>query len=174
MKVAVASNNPVKQAAARSAFEQAFGQPVELIGSAVPSGVRDQPLTDEETRQGALNRALRMQEKHPEADYWVGIEGGVAPADENGMEAFGWMAVLNKHRQSLARSASFLLPNYITVEIRAGHELGPTMDVLFNEENTKHKGGAVGLLTNSLVSREALYTQPLLLALIPYLQPDKY
>lgn len=174
MKVAVASSNPVKQAAARSAFQQAFGQAVEVIGLGVPSGVSDQPLTEQETRRGALNRAQRIKEKCPEADYWVGIEGGVAFSDEDGMQAFGWMAILDENRQSLARSASFILPLYISQQIKGGCELGPAMDELFGETNTKHKGGAVGLLTNALVSREALYTQPLLLALVPFLHPDKY
>ena len=36
----------------------------------------------------------------------------------------------------------------------------------------KKKGGAVGLLTNGLITRNALYAQPLIMALIPFIQPE--
>jgi len=74
----VASQNPVKIAATRRGFASMFPRrafhlhPVE-----VPSGVRPQPLSDAETLQGALNRVQHAAHLVPQADYWVGIEGGV-------------------------------------------------------------------------------------------------
>jgi inosine/xanthosine triphosphatase len=173
MKIIVASTNPVKQEAVRAAFEQAFPPPLLVEGINAPSGVPDQPMTDEETLQGASNRAAFAKRAQPDADFWVGVEGGVESRGES-MEAFGWMVVLGQSRQGQARSASFLLPDSIVQSLRRGGELGPAMDALFEEHNSKHKGGAVGLLTHSLVSRQALYEQPLILALIPFLHPDKY
>lgn len=173
MRVVVASTNPVKQEAVHEAFSKAFNKPIDLIGVKTASGVSDQPMTDEETKTGAVNRAHNAQLLAPNADYWVGIEGGVAMIDDD-MEAFGWIAVLHPQRLSCTRSATFLLPDDISAQLKAGAELGPAMDILFKEHNSKHKGGAVGLLTNSLVTREALYEQPLLMALIPFLKPDLY
>ena len=173
MKVVVASTNPVKQEAVYAAFSKAFNVTIDLIGINAPSGVTDQPMTDEETKTGAVNRAYNAKTIAPDADYWVGIEGGAAMIDDD-MEAFGWMAVLHTSRLSCTRSATFLLPEKIATQLKEGGELGPAMDALFKEHNSKHKGGAVGLLTNSLVTREALYEQPLLMALIPFLKPDLY
>jgi inosine/xanthosine triphosphatase len=173
VRVVVASTNPVKQEAVYAAFNKAFEVAVDLIGVKAPSEVSDQPMTDEETKTGAINRARNAQLLAPDADYWVGVEGGAAMMD-NDMEAFGWMAVLHATKLSCTRSATFLLPDQIAAQLKAGGELGPAMDALFKEHNSKHKGGAVGLLTNGLVTREALYEQPLLMALIPFLKPDLY
>lgn len=171
MLIIAASKNPVKIKAVREAFTQAFpGQSVSVEGLPAPSGVSDQPMTDEETLLGAKNRVAFAKAQRPEADFWVGLEGGVAPIEDQ-LDAFGWMFIRNNEQESYARSASFLLPPAATQAIREGGELGPVMDQLFDETNTKHKGGAVGLLTNGLVTREALYVQPLILALIPFLQP---
>lgn len=170
IEVVVASLNPVKQAAARKAFERAFPDlAISITGLNVPSGVRDQPLTDSETLLGARQRAQRAQHTHPHADFWVGLEGGVADAQGLGLHAFGWMCIRTDSREYSARSASFPLPRAAVAAIEAGEELGPVMDDLFGEQNTKHKGGAVGLLTNGLVSREDLYIQPLIFALIPFM-----
>lgn len=173
MKVIVASKNPAKIEAVRTAFLQAFPTTILVEGVSVPSGVSDQPMSDEETRRGALNRAMHAKTLLPDADFWVGIEGGISAVEE-GMEAFGWMAILDAHQKSISRSASFLLPPQIAQQIASGHELGPAMDVLFKEKNSKMKGGAVGLLSNGLVSRPQLYEQPLLLALIPFLQKELF
>jgi inosine/xanthosine triphosphatase len=170
MLIIAASKNPVKIQAVREAFTQAFpAQPITVEGMAAPSGVSDQPMTDEETLLGAKNRVAYAKKQRPEADYWVGLEGGVAPIEDK-LDAFGWMVIRNDKQESYARSASFFLPPAATKAIHEGGELGPVMDRLFDETNTKHKGGAVGLLTNGLVTREALYVQPLILALIPFLQ----
>lgn len=171
--VVVASTNPVKQAAVRVAFEQVYGSAIDVIGCKVPSGVADQPMTDEETKRGAINRAHHARAIVTDADFWVGVEGGAA-LGPGGLHTFGWMVVLSPDRQSCARSASFLLPEAVARQMRAGGELGPAMDIFFREHNSKHKGGAIGLLTKGVVPREALYVQPLIFALIPFLQPDLY
>ena len=170
IKVVVASLNPVKQSAVQQAFERSFpGNLIVSSGVDVPSGVRDQPMTDSETLLGARQRAQRAQQAQPHADFWVGLEGGVGNAHGLGLHAFGWMCVRTGSREYSARSASFPLPRKAVAAIEGGLELGSVMDALFQETNTKHKGGAVGLLTNGLVSREALYIQPLIFALIPFL-----
>ena len=58
MKIIVASKNPVKVQAVTTAFELAFPQKMHHVeGIGVPSGVSDQPMSEEETRLGAYNRA---------------------------------------------------------------------------------------------------------------------
>ncbi len=171
MIIVVASTNPAKILAVRRAFETAFQAPAETRGVAVSSGVAEQPLSNEETLRGALNRARNARLAFPEADYWVGIEGGVEETPA-GMEAFGWAVACSPKMESQARSASFPLPPTVARRIKNGGELGPIMDELFNKKESKKKGGAIGLLTNGLITRDALYEQPLIMALIPFLQPE--
>ncbi len=173
MLVVVASTNPVKQRAVLLAFREAFGPDIEVRGVAVEPGVSCQPLSDEETFLGAQNRAREARKAAPQASFWAGIEGGVADTNR-GMEAFGWAVVLSANGEGAARSNSFFLPPAAALAIRAGGELGPVMDELFNQHNTKQKGGAIGLLTHGIFDRQNLYEQAVLLALIPFLNPRLY
>ena len=48
------------------------------------------------------------------------------------------------------------------------------MDRLFNTHNIKQKGGAIGLLTNELETRQSTYQQALVLALAPFIHRQLY
>ena len=169
-KIIVASKNPVKINATKIAFERTFPKETfEVVGVQVPSFVADQPMSDGETYEGAANRANNAKTAHPNAHFWVGIEGGIQDR-ESVMDAFGWMVILTKNQLSDARSCTFPLPPYVAEAVRAGKELGHVNDAFFKMHNSKQGGGAVGSLTENLVTRTDLYVQPLLLALIPFAQ----
>ena len=54
----VASTNPVKLQAAADGFLRLFpGSELNVVAANVPSGVANQPLSDDETLRGALNRS---------------------------------------------------------------------------------------------------------------------
>ena len=169
MKVVVASKNPVKIEAARAAFSALLPDAdLQMSSISVDSGVGDQPTSDEETRRGAKNRAANARESKPDADFWVGLEGGIEVVEEQLM-AFAWMAVLgsNGHLSS-ARSTTLPLPPSVRKLIDAGLELGEANDKVFATVNSKQGGGAYGLLTDGLYTRESVYTQTLILALLPF------
>lgn len=172
--VIIASSNPVKINAAREGFSKIFpDRSFEFKGIEVPSGVPDQPMTDEETLLGASNRASNARTAASEADFWVGIEGGIHETSE-GMLAFAWVVVLSNEREGKSRTSTFYLPPKVTELIHAGIELGHANDQVFGEKNSKHKGGAVGSLTGGVLNRSEYYVQPVLLALIPFLNPEIY
>jgi len=82
--VIIASKNPVKIEAVKIAFEKMFLQEkFEFIGESIPSDVNAQPMSNEETLQGAMNRAINAQSKFPEANFWVGLEGGLEKTDND-------------------------------------------------------------------------------------------
>ena len=169
MKVVVASKNPVKIEASRAAFAALLpAADLQMSSISIDSGVGDQPRSDEETRRGARNRAANARENSPGADFWVGLEGGIEVVGEQLM-AFAWMAVLgsNGHLSS-ARSATLPLPPSVRKLIDAGLELGEANDKVFATANSKQGGGAYGLLTDGLYTRESVYTQTLVLALLPF------
>lgn len=173
-KVIVASKNPVKIQCSRLAFEKAFPQDsFEFVGVSVPSGVSDQPMTDSETLQGAINRTKNVREAMPEADFWIGIEGGVDRMGEQ-MDAFAWVNVESASVRGQARTATFQLPPQIVALIDEGMELGHADDLVFKRENSKHKSGAVGILTHGLIDRAQYYEPAVVLALIPLTNPKLY
>jgi inosine/xanthosine triphosphatase len=173
MRVVVASTNPVKIEATRQAFGIAFpAVEITFVGVSVPSGVSDQPMTDEETLQGAQNRAHNAQSTHPDADFWVGLEGGVEHR-EGALMCFAWMAVYGKDgRHGYGRTATFALPDEVAVLIHEGKELGDADDIVFGLSNSKQKNGSIGILTGDRLTRETFYTPAVLLALIPFLNPE--
>ena len=195
--IAVASTNPVKVQAALAGFQKMFPEEIfqsEMVNA--PSGVRDQPDSDEETFRGALNRAYRATEIAPQADYWIGIEGGVQEcaftgcADE--MMAFAWVVILKDEggrmkdspstvpgsAQGLiigkGRTGSFFLPKAVVRLIRQGKELGEADDAVFGRSNSKQENGAVGILTGDVIDRARLYEQAVALALIPFRNQELY
>jgi len=173
-KVIVASKNPVKINATKKAFESVFPEEnFEVVGMEVPSFVSDQPMSDEETLEGAINRAENAKLAKKDADFWVGIEGGIE-TDGVDMDAFGWMIILSEKRFGQARSCTFPLPPYVAKAVNAGQELGHVNDAFFKMHNSKQGGGAVGSLTNNVVTRMDLYVQPLILALIPFVQENLF
>ncbi len=174
MKIILASKNPVKLRAARGGFERMFPD-VELDFDtvSVPSGVPDQPMGDEETRRGAKQRAEAARRARPKADFWIGLEGGIEDHNHQ-LYAFAWSAVLSKTRLGESRSASFELPVAVADLVRAGKELGEADDIVFGDSNSKHKAGAVGLLTGNVIDRARLYEPSVVLALIPFHRPDLY
>ena len=168
-RIVVASRNPVKLNAALQACMCMFPDvSYEIEGVSVPSGVPDQPLSDEETLQGALNRAQNAQSLETDADYWFGIEGGVEPHGDT-FQSFAWVAVIGRSgRVGKARTAMLYLPQEVAKLVREGMELGHADDVVFGKENSKQHSGLVGLLTDDVIDRSSYYRQAAILALVPF------
>lgn len=173
-KVIVASKNPVKINATKMGFEKIFPQETfEYMGVSVPSGVPDQPMNNVETLEGAKNRATNAQKEMPEADFWVGLEAGIEKQDGE-MDAFAWCVVLSKEKMGKSRTANFFLPKKIVELVDSGIELGHADDIVFQTSNSKHSSGAVGLLTGGTLNRTPYYAEAVILALIPFKNPELY
>lgn len=163
----VASTNPVKLEGARLGLERMFPQEAWTVsGRDLPSGVADQPMSDAETLQGALNRARQARAAEPQAQLWLGIEGGIEPVGDV-LRCFAWVQVLAPGCAGRSRTASHDLPAEVARLIRAGHELGSANDRVFGRHNSKQGSGSVGLLTGDALTRSEYYAQAVLLALIP-------
>ncbi len=169
MKVVVSSSNPVKLSATRRAFEATFSQAsVEIESVNVSSGVSDQPMHDRETRRGAINRARSAKQAVADGDFWVGLEGGLEMID-GVLMASAWMAVLGESDEpGLSRTMSLPLPPAVRALIDDGMELGDANDRVFSTLNSKQGGGAFGLLTDGRITRESVYADTLMIALMPF------
>ena len=166
--IVVASQNPVKVEATRRGFARMFPQVAFHVQSvAAASGVRPQPLSDAETLQGALNRTQHAAQLVPQADYWVGIEGGVEER-QGTMAAFAWIVVSTPHLLGQSRTGTFSLPAGVATLIRQGWELGPAVEELYGRSQVKHTTGAVGVLTEGVIDRVQLYEHAVVLALVPF------
>jgi inosine/xanthosine triphosphatase len=176
MKILVGSNNPVKITATQAAFERYFTE-VHVEGLAVEPGVPSQPIGTE-TFLGAENRATMLgsenERRNLGADYVVGIEGGVLSL-HNAWFSFGAVCIMDrKGHNGLGTSPLFPLPNKIVREINKGKELGHIIDAVSDSCNSKQKNGAIGFLSRDQISRHDIYEQAVIMALLPFLNPQLY
>jgi inosine/xanthosine triphosphatase len=167
-RIAVGSKNPVKLAAA-SAVVTRLTPNVAVEAVEVASGVPDQPVGDAETIRGALARARASRERL-DADFGIGLEGGVVEQEDGTMRTCAWAAVVSRSgRHGVGGSLAMPLPDSVAKLVRGGMELGHAMDELTGHSNTKHGAGAVGILTAGLVDRQAAYEVLVAYALSPFL-----
>ncbi|MDW6016219.1 inosine/xanthosine triphosphatase [Vibrio plantisponsor] len=168
--VIIASLNPAKINAVKSAFESSFpNQAFNFQGISVPSEVADQPMTNEETKAGALNRVRNAKQALTDGDFYVGLEAGI-----EGNVTFAWMIIESQTHRGESRSASLMLPPQVLTKLEQANELGDVMDEVFGTDNIKQKGGAIGLLTQHQLTRSSVYHQALILALIPFTNPEHF
>jgi len=169
MKIFVASENPVKINAVTIAASEHYPD-VEVRGLAVVSGVSEQPMTDQETLEGSINRAKALKKMvlakplclPGEEALFIGAEGGVycprfAQSDRE-LWSTVWISVLDQKGEVYSASgARFRLPQVLADGILAGQELGHVMGDLFDDLDLKRKSGAIGILTEGFIDRTEEY-----------------
>lgn len=155
MIIAVGSKNRAKVNAVRETWQE-LDPNVSVLSVSVPSGVRNQPFSDEETIQGAIHRARRAK-KALSADVGIGLEGGVTETPF-GLFLCNWSALINEQDQCLvAGGARIPLPDQFRAPLNEGRELGPIMDEYTKQTGIRHHQGAIGVFTNGLVKRKEMF-----------------
>ncbi len=166
-KIIIASYNPVKIKATLNGFKKMFTyEQFEIASVAVSSYVSDQPTSNNETLLGAKNRVNSAFESAPDADFWVGIEGGIEEVNGE-MAAFAWVVIKSKQLIGKSKSGTFFLPKNVAKMIREGKEMGLVNDIIFKQKNSKQNNGAIGILTQNIIDRTQLYEHAIILALVP-------
>lgn len=170
MLVVIASKNPVKLAAAEGAFRKMFPEDeLTFVTVAVPSGVADQPMSKEETLQGAINRAEAARAAHPEADYWVGQEGGLIDEGDR-LRSQPWICIIDKTgQQNCEHAASFTILPAVEKDVRAGLELSDASDRYFGTRKIGQTDGSIALMTGGAIDRASYYEMALITTLIPFI-----
>lgn len=175
-KVLIGSENRVKIESTRQSFSRFFN-PLEIHGLSVDSGVSAQPF-NQDTFVGAKNRAEHAKrindEQHLNANFFVGIEGGVLQLHSKSFQ-FTVIHILDpQHRESFGTTGLYELPDRIVEKLLAGIELSVIIDELTGDSNTREKQSASGFFTKGAVDRLQNYTQAVTFALIPFLQDNLY
>lgn len=156
MRVIIGTKNKAKTGAVIHVVAQHFPEATfDLVD--VASGVSEQPMSNEETRLGAINRAKAAVAAVDGAACGFGLEGGVYELDGQ-MYCCNWgaMALATGEVYSCA-GASFILPEVVASRVRAGEELGPVMDDFTKTADIRHHAGAIGIFTNGLVDRKEMF-----------------
>ncbi|MEW6045921.1 MAG: inosine/xanthosine triphosphatase [Bacillota bacterium] len=172
--VAVGSTNPAKVEPIEDVLRRLFRKSrVQSVG--VDSGVRPQPLSLQETQEGAEARARLALEAVPGAKWGIGVEGGIH-LDEQGR---GWLVTVaavadRRGAISTGEGLRLMLPEMMVRAARAGRELADVVDEYFGVTGSRIDPGAVGHLTRGLITRRQLVAVAVTAALVPRLFPDLY
>lgn len=151
MKIIIGSKNPTKIKAVQNVFQN-----MEVIAHDAPSGVASQPFSDEETMQGAVNRAKQCASKITNG-IGIGLEGGVMYVGET-LYLCNWGALVTTDGQVFTASgARISLPKKIEQQLRSGLELGVIMDSYTDRDAVRKNEGAIGIFTNNLISRSEMF-----------------
>jgi len=173
MLIAIGSKNPVKVKAVKDVFQKVFGD-IRVIALDTASGVSNQPMSAQETRQGAVNRSKEALSATKGALFGVGVEGGVERI-EAGLMLCGFVAVVNEEGGlGIGGGTLLLLPPLVEEGLRMGEELGDIIDHLAGESNTKQRMGTPGVLTHGLTDREEFFKIATAYALVPFINPEFY
>ncbi len=168
-RIAVGSTNPVKVAAVRAVIERIWKDCV-VVAMDAESGVRPQPIGDDETQRGARSRAIFALAADPDTDLGVGIEGGVVVLPGGAMRTCAWAVAVDRGGgEGMGGSLAMPLPRAVAARIAGGEELGHAMDHVAQSLGTKWGRGAVGILTAGLIDRQRAYEPLVTYALAPWL-----
>ena len=174
MKIAVGSKNPVKREAVHLAFSLVWPEELfEVEGVDVPSGVSDQPMSDEESIRGARNRAIAALEMTT-AEYGVGLEGGLHRIGDYHFDS-GWIVVRNRSGdEGIGSTAKIMTPQKMLALVAAGMEVGEACDRLFGVVNSRQAEGHFGLMTHNAITRTQAYRDGVIVALSRFVHPHLF
>ncbi|MGG1518146.1 inosine/xanthosine triphosphatase [Paenibacillus oryzisoli] len=164
-KIALGTFNQAKREAV------VLGAGVEPTCHAVPSGVSDQPMTEDETIQGAINRAKNVLQAVPEAAIGLGLEGGLTYDAVHAKQwyLFSVCAAWDGSRLSIGRGLYFPIPSAIGDRLlQGGGELSQIIDELSGTSGSNHREGAYGLFTDGRITRTDVFRDAVIAALTPF------
>lgn len=173
MIIAVGSTNPTKIEPVQNVFGHHF-EDVQVKGVSVESGVSDQPMNDSDMYKGALNRATNALKQVKDAEYGVGIEGGLDEHD------YGWfekslVVIVNKTGDiGVGSSGGLVLPNVVIDKIKSGKNLEQAVDEIFGTKEIGEGIGMFGIFTNEVVTRSEGVRHGVAFALARFLHSDLY
>jgi inosine/xanthosine triphosphatase len=177
MKISVGSQNPSKIEAVQDLIQDYKElQQAEVISVSTDSGVADQPLSLDETIQGAMNRA---QNCFNESKYGIGLEAGLITVKYSGRERHMNVcaAIIYDGKDFyLGLSSLFELPQSVSMHINQGENLNDATNLsgLTTSTEIGKTQGIIGLLTNGRLPRKAYMQQALMNAFIHLEHHERY
>jgi inosine/xanthosine triphosphatase len=150
LKCYVGSVNRIKIAATKEVLKQ-----YEVVGVKVDSQVKAQPLSDQETLTGALNRATTL----PKDGLRIGLEAGVQMQGDL-LFMVNWGVLIDQFNHVYyAGGTRIPLPEPIKIALlNDGKELADVIDEYTNTFDVRQNEGAIGVFTSSLVKRKDIFT----------------
>lgn len=177
MKINVGTKNPVKiSAVAEIIKDYEKYKDAEIVSVEAESLISEQPLSIDETIQGAMNRARNC---FSSCELSIGLESGLmkVPNTKTGFMDFTCCAIFDGKQFHLGLSSAFEFPVKVVEKIfnekidssSAFHKLG-----LSKNNYVGYAEGIIGVLTKGRLNRKQYTQQALRTAFIHLENPELY
>ncbi|MDD2891585.1 MAG: inosine/xanthosine triphosphatase [Candidatus Gracilibacteria bacterium] len=174
MKIAIGTTSSPKVAGVQEAvavcpYFKDIRDTIEYVLEKVPSDVSDMPLSLEVTLEGARNRAMNLRKKGIEADFYVGIEGGVWSVLDKKVLG-GTIYIMNKAGEGhFGISQVMEVPSLIEKMLyEEGKELGPVMEALKGSVHSRSEEGSMGAWSDNMLVRKDEFSLAFKAAIAPF------
>lgn len=159
----------------------------DVEGCEVPSGVSHTPRSRAELMAGARGRCEALMRLGKDANYFVGLEGGLDVMQESVREDEGgngrrlaflesWAFVCDKDGKGFyGGSGAILLPELLANEVLdRGIELSRAIEEYTRMQGIRDSQGAWGVLTKNVIDRQESFRIAVISAFAPFFNPDVY
>ncbi len=138
LKISIGTTSAQKIGYLKEVLDE-IGIKAEIIPTEVKSGVSDQPITEEETQTGSINRAKAAFEKAEDVDFGIGIEVGYLKNSKNDYEMFCCTTIIDANDfVQTCTSSKFLLPEFHQKVLKENKYLGEYVREYKKEINKPH------------------------------------
>jgi inosine/xanthosine triphosphatase len=188
LRVAIGSLRPPKVEAVRTVITKVARflgcrpDAVSYIAREVDSGVSNMPLSVQEIRRGACNRALEVRrlveaESGP-VDFAIGLEGGffiLSAEDKEHVHLQTWAYVHHAGAGFYGSSMSMPVPLAVARAVLENKkELGEVIDDFAHLKDVRNQDGAFGVFSLGLLTRQQALELALIGALAPFYHKKLY
>ena len=173
MYIILGSTSPVKVNATKQAFRTYFDD-VEVKALSLPSGVKAFPTSDEETLRGAMNRAEKAHSLEPEADFVVGIEGGLVWL-EGHVFVHQIAVVIKGDIKGIGISQGYMAPDRLIRQLdMESDDSRRIIDGYFDRDEILSDEGVIGVMTNGVLTRTDASRDAVICAMTRFVNPEYY
>jgi len=142
---------------------------IEYILEKVPSDVADMPLSLEVTLEWARNRAMNLRKNWIEADFYVGIEGGVWSVLDKKVLGGTIFIIDKKGEEHFGISQVMEVPPILEKMLyEEGKELWPAMEALKGSVHSRSEEGSMGAWSDNMLVRKDEFTLAFKAAISPF------
>lgn len=166
LKIAVGTTSKQKIGYLQEVLEE-IGVKAEIISGDIKSGVSDQPITEEETEAGSINRARAALTQNPNADLGLGIEVGYQQNKNGEYQMFCCTTIVDAENFiQTCTSSKFLLPKFHQEILKENKYLGEYVREYKKEVNKPH----INYIRELVRGRKPLVIEATRNALLNYLE----
>lgn len=172
MKIIVGSKSKRKIELVTRVIHEIFKNSNFVIeGYGAISGVPETPY-DQQTFDGAKNRAIGSKENVPRADFYVGIESGLVERYGHIYEE-AWCVIVNREGEEYyGYSSGLKVPDYILKRMDELNLPHSKVMVILEEEYSLPDSETWGNYSGGMIAREVSLAEALRNALIQVVAPD--